>query len=454
MIGGAGKRFRALAAAWALVMVWVPAAGAPAPAGAAPEAGPLDATERAIVQAVDARNDEALALLEKVVNINSGTLNLKGVREVGTIFRKELDALGFTTRWEEGESYQRAGHLVAEHPGMGPRLLLIGHLDTVFEADSPFQRFEKLEGEKARGPGVIDMKGGDVILLQALKALAAAGALERMSLTVFMTGDEEHPGEPLQTARASLVEAARGASASIGFEDGDGKPDHAVIARRGASSWTLKVTGTPAHSSLIFTPEYGPGAIFEAARILDLFRERLAGEENLTFSPGLILGGTETHLDGAGSRGTASGKENVIAEQAVVQGDLRTISPEQLDRTKKAMEGIVGKPLPRTSSEITFQDGYPPMAPSDGNRWLLGMYDRASRDLGFREVTATDPREAGAADASFTAALAGMVLDGVGLKGSGGHTAQETADLEMLPVQTKRAAVFLHRLAEGGRTRP
>ena len=121
-----------------------------------------------LVRYVDAHNDEGLALLERVVNINSGTHNLSGVREVGRIFRAELDALGFRTQWVAQDEVKRAGHLVGDHPGAGPRILLIGHLDTVFEPDSPFQKLERLDAKTARGPGIIDMKGGDVIIIQAL----------------------------------------------------------------------------------------------------------------------------------------------------------------------------------------------------------------------------------------------------------------------------------------------
>src|SRR5262249_39446713 len=145
-------------------------------------AGLTDATERAIAQAVDAGNADALALLERIVNINSGPMNFAGVREGGDVLRGELDALGFATRWVGGAAVQRAGHLVAEHRGSGPRLLLIGHLDTVFEPSSPFQHFERSTETTARGPGVIDMKGGDVMIVHALKALKAAGALDAMTI--------------------------------------------------------------------------------------------------------------------------------------------------------------------------------------------------------------------------------------------------------------------------------
>jgi glutamate carboxypeptidase len=424
--------------------------GAPAPHPSAPAgATALDDTERAVVRAVDAGNAGALTLLERIVNINSGTMNLAGVREVGAALRAELDGLGFTTRWIDGAPFARAGHLVAERGGAGRRLLLIGHLDTVFEPSSPFQHFERLDAATARGPGIIDMKGGDVIIVQALRALKAAGALDAMSITVVMTGDEEHPGEPLAVARRALIDAAQGAAAAIGFEDGAGDPRVANTARRGSTSWTLRSTGTPAHSSQIFRDDVGAGAIFESARVLDAFRTRLAGQPYLTFSPGVALGGTAATLDAPHNQGSAAGKTNVVAKEMVVQGDLRTLSPEQLDAVKATMREIVARPLPHTSSGIEIAEGYPPMAPTDGNRRLLALYDGVSRDLGLGPVTAVDPLKTGAADVSFVAGLVPMALDGIGLAGRDDHTDRETADLRMLPALTRRAALLIYRLHRG-----
>jgi glutamate carboxypeptidase len=446
---------RGLALALSVIACAAPGAPAqhPAPAaaaaGTAPAAG-LDATERAIALAVDAGTPEALALLERIVNINSGTMNVAGVREVGAMLRAELDGLGLTTRWVDGAPFGRAGHLVAESGGTGPRVLLIGHLDTVFEPSSPFQRFERLSETAARGPGIIDMKGGDVIIVLALRALKAAGVLDRLHVTVVMNGDEEHPGDPVAMARQALVEAAQGAVAVLAFEDGDGDPRTANISRRGATFWTLRTTGTPAHSSQIFRDDVGPGAIFEAARVLDGFRTRLAGQPYLTFNPGLVLGGTALALDAPQNQGAASGKTNVVAKEVVVQGDLRTLTPEQLEATQQAMREIVGRSLPHTRSVIEFGDGYRPMAPTDGNRRLLALYDAASRDLGLGPVTPVDPMKAGAADVSFVAERVPMALDGIGLAGADDHTDKETADLRMLGPLTRRAAVVLYRLAAAG----
>jgi glutamate carboxypeptidase len=408
----------------------------------------LKPVERTIAAAVDRRAADAIALLERIVNINSGTMNFAGVRSVGAVLRARFDSLGFTTRWVDGTPFGRAGHLVAEHPGRGPKLLLVGHLDTVFEPSSPFQKMERLADSTARGPGIIDMKGGDVIMLLALEALRDAGALNALNITVVMNGDEEHAGEPTVEARRALVDAAKGAAAAIGFEDGAGILSTGIVARRGAASWQLEVTGEAAHSSQIFKDSIGFGAIFETARILDGFRTRLAKEAYLTFNPGVALGGARVTLDAVNNKGSAEGKNNIVAERMTVQGDLRTLSPEQLERTKATMREIVAANLGHTKATITFENGYPPLAPTDGNRKLLALHDQASRDLGLGPVTAVDPSKAGAADVSFIAGLVPMIIDGVGLAGHDDHSPQETADLRSLSVRAKRAALTLYRLSQ------
>ncbi len=431
--------FAACSAAGALVLA--------SAAGAQKSAANLSRQERAVVSAVDAHNAAALALLQRTVDINSGTLNFTGVKKVGDIFRAQYDSLGFTTRWVDGAEFNRAGHLVAEHQGPGPKILIIGHLDTVFEPTSSFQQFRMLNDSTATGPGVIDMKGGDIIALYALRALKDAGLLAKMNVTVVYHGDEEESGTPLSVARRTLIDAAHGATAALGFEDAAGDPHTAVIARRGDDGWTLRTTGIPAHSSQIFTAEVGAGAVYEASRILDQFYQQLSKEQYLTFSPGLALGGTDVNADTSGTTGSAAGKSNVVAKEMVVTGDLRTLSPEQLAHARKTMTDIVANHLPHTTAEITFADGYPPMAPTDGNRKLLARYSKVSTDMGLWPVEAVDPSRAGAADVSFVASLVPMAIDGLGLSGRDDHTDKETADLRMLPVQTKRAALLMYRLS-------
>ncbi len=410
----------------------------------------LSEIEREMISHIDSSNAAAEQLLIESVNINSGTMNFAGVRAVGEQLMPHFEAIGFEVRWEEGDPFGRAGHLVAEHrPSggvLGPKLMLIGHLDTVFEPSSPFQRFERIDGSIARGPGISDMKGGNIIMLQALRALHQVGVLEDMDISVVITGDEELSGDPLALSKKALTDAADYADIAIGFENGDGNPATANISRRGASGWELRVSGTPAHSSQVFREDIGPGAIYETARILLLFLENLQQEENLTFNPGRILGGTEISHDAENSSGTAFGKDNVIAETALVTGDLRAVSLEQLQRARSMMRDIVAANFPHTSAEILFDDGYPPLAPSPGNAQLLAIYDQASRDLGLGEVSAVNPRLAGAADVSFTAGLVDMAIDGLGMSGSNGHTVEETGVMDSLRTQAQRAAVLMYRL--------
>jgi glutamate carboxypeptidase len=408
----------------------------------------LSKVEKKVVAAVDNRRNEALKLLEEVVNINSGSMNFDGVQKVGRVFRAKLDALGFQTRWVDGKPFGRAGHLVAEHKGKGKTLLLIGHLDTVFELSSPFQQFKIMNDSVMSGPGVGDMKGGDVVIIQSLLALQDVGLLKDMNIIVVMTGDEELSGKPLSLARHDLIEAAKAADVAIGFEDGAGDPRTAVIARRSSSNWELKVTGVPAHSSQIFTETVGAGAIYEAARIVNGFYEALASEPNLTFSPGMILAGSTVEHNKDMDGGTAYGKGNIVAREAVVTGDIRAISPEQLSKTQETMKAIVAKHRPMTNAEITFGEGYPPLAPTDGNYQLLSYLNKVSNDLGYGSVVAVNPRKAGAADISFTAEYVDMAIDGLGLGSAGGHTVNEVADPRTIGMQAKRAAVLFYRLTQ------
>ena len=418
-----------------------------APAGI--EAQDLSQVEQQIVQYVDAHNEDAIALLERIVNINSGTMNPEGVQEVGRVLRAEFDALGFATRWISLPETDRGGHLFAEiKGGQGKTVLMIGHLDTVFEKDSPFQSWDR-DGDSAKGPGVEDMKGGDVVMLYAMKALQAAGVLEDLNIIVAYTGDEEDPGDPVDISRRDMIEAAKRADVVLGFEGGVGSMHSATIARRGYTDWYLDVIGERGHSSLIFTSQYGAGAINEAARILNSFYEELSGEEYLTFGPGVIMGGTATSYDTAQARGTAFGKTNVISQTVTVAGDLRTLTFEQRDRTRVKMQEIVARHLPMTSAEISFRDSYPPMAPTAGNQQLFEALDQVSRDMGYGPIEVVDPGRRGAADISFAAPYADA-LAGLGPFGDGGHTPDEEVDLRSLSVVTKRAAVLIYRLAKEG----
>lgn len=409
---------------------------------------PRDAKEKALVSHVTASEQASFALLEQLVNVNSGTMNFAGVRKVGEMLRPRFEALGFEVQWVDGTAFERAGHLVATRPGRGPHVLLIGHLDTVFEPNHPFQRWERVDANTARGPGTSDMKGGIVVGLAALDALRAAELLDSLQFTVVLHGDEEDSGRPLELARRDLIEAAKAADIAIGLENADNDPKTAVTARRSSTGWLVKVTGKSAHSSQIFADDVGAGAAYELGRILNGFYEQVRGEEFVTFNPGLVASSTQVDFTQQPLGATLSGKNNIITPAAIASGDLRTLTVQQLEETRAKMRKVVAESLPHTSAEIEFTDSYPPMAPTEGNRKLLSMYDAVSRDLGFGPVTEVNPRNAGAADISFAADHVEMAIDGLGLLGGGSHTPEEFADLRTYQIQAQRLAVLLYRLGK------
>lgn len=413
-------------------------------------AAELDSAEREMTEWVDANLENAISLLEETVNIGSGTMNHAGVRKVGVVMRRELDALGLDTEWiEMPPDMERAGHLFASNKGNpGPKILMIGHLDTVFEADDEFQAFVR-EGNLGRGPGIEDMKSGNVVIIYALRALREIGALDDFSVVVAYTGDEEKSGKPLAIARKELIEAGQWADIALGFESAisDEEGDWATISRRSSSGWTLTVSGKQAHSSGIFSEADGAGAIFEAARILHAFYEEVRGEEYLTFNAGNIQGGTDVAYDPSQNRGTTFGKTNVIPRKLVVHGGIRTISDAQLERAREAMREVVARSLPHTSATIDFEEGYPAMAPTEGNQRLQLLLSDVNDDLGRGQMLTLDPLRRGAADISFVAPYADA-LAGMGALGIGGHTPNESLELDTLGLAIKRAAIMIYRLSQ------
>ena len=393
--------------------------------------------EQKLVDYIDAHTAEAMALLEKTVNIESPTENLAGVKQVGAIFKQEFESLGLTAKWiNMPAEMKRAGHLLAEKKGTkGKRVLLLGHLDTVLRGEK-FRR----EGDKAFGTGSSDMKAGDVVLYFALKALHDTGALKDASVIVLLTGDEEDSGDPVEISRGDMISAAKRSDLVLSFENGGS--NIATVARRGSSDWTLEVTARTGHSSRIFDV-MGSGAIFEAARILNQFYETLRGEQYLTFNPSVISGGTEVEVKDQSL--TTSGKTNVVPAKVIVRGDLRFISEEQKETARAKMKEIVAKSLPGASAKITFTDGIPAMSPNEGNYKLLKTLDAVSQDLGFEKIEALDPGVRGAGDIAYVTHLI-PGLDGLGATGGGAHARGEFADLDTLPRQIKRAAVLIYRL--------
>jgi glutamate carboxypeptidase len=409
----------------------------------------LSPTEQRIVTAAAAENPRAIELLEQLVNINSGTMNLEGVRRVGDVLRSQFEPLGFEVKWIPMDAVKRAGHLVAEHKGngRGKRMLLIGHMDTVFEKDSPFQKYER-QGDKAVGPGVNDMKDGLAIMVSALRAMKTAGTLKDATITIVLSGDEENAGKPTTISRADMINAATRSDVALEFESLTQEDGHDMgsIARRSSTSWMLRTSAKSGHSSGVFSDAAGFGANYELTRILDAFRQTLR-EPNATYNVGLILGGATAEMNDIGSGGEATGKSNVIAATALARGDLRTLSNEQTERITKRMREIVSQHLPSTQAEIIFDEGYPAMPPTEGSRALLARLNEINDALGLELMKELDPLKRGAGDIAFVADKVDGLI-GFGAAGQGSHAPGETVDLTSFERQIKRTALLMTRLSK------
>ena len=406
----------------------------------------LSSTEKKLMDYVTKNMAYYEKLLEESVNINSGTLNIEGVKKVGDLYGKELEKAGLKSIWVSiPDSMKRAGHLVAEKKGTkGKKLFLIGHLDTVFEPDMPANPFRRLNDSTATGQGINDMKGGDVVIIAALQALNSMGLLENSTITVYMTGDEEKSAKPASIGRADFIERAKSHDIALGFETASNLNTIAT-GRRGTSSWNLKVTGKQGHSAGVFGNNSGYGAIYEMARIINDFRTELSGEKYLTFNPGIMAGGAELAYKGSESGAVVSGKTNIIAPVAMANGDLRYLTKAQQEATRKKMKAIVARNLPGTSAEIRFSDGIPSMAPTQGNNKVLEVISKASVDMGLGTCKAGDPGQRGAGDISYVAEYLDCV-DGLGASGKGAHAPGETINLKEFPVLIQRAAILIYRL--------
>ncbi len=422
---------------------------------ASPAAAQLRAAEQRMIATVDAEQERTVAMLEQWVNQNSGTMNFAGVKAVGDMLRAELAPLGFKVEWLDMSAANRAGHIVARKQGRGKKMLLIGHLDTVFEPDSPFQRWTR-KGNGGEGPGAGDNKGGMAVIVAALRAMQSAGTLRNADVTVFLTGDEEDSG-PVEISRAPLIAEGRRADVALDFEGlvqertAEGVRDMGSVARRSSDEWTINVTARGGHSSGIFTPGAGSGAIYELARIVDSFRREVR-EDKLTFNVGLIGGGDSAKLDEARIRAAVTGKTNIIAATAVARGDLRAIDQAQIDRARAKMRAIVTRSLPGATASITFdEDGYPPMALKPGSVALLAKMNAVNADLGLAPMEALDPLKRGAADISFVAPDVDGGINGLGPASRGDHSDKEAVDIASIWRQAKRAAIFMSRLAAAKR---
>jgi len=404
----------------------------------------LDAKQQAIVNKVNNNSKSEINFIRDTVNVNSSTFNKSGVRIVSHLYEKELKKLGFKTEWIPlPDSMDRAGHLFAyNNVKNGKKVLLIGHLDTVFPKDSPFQKFTQ-EGNIAKGPGVIDMKGGNAIILYALKALKDQGSLNNLQITIALMGDEESPGLPKKLSRKKLMEESKNSDIALAFESANNL-NEVVTARRGLAIWNLDVSAKQGHSSLISTKEFGEGAILGIAEILDKIQNETKKERYLSFNPGIIAGGVNIKENEDKTNLQASGRFNVIPKDAKSLGDIRYLSRNNLNAFITKCELIAKNFNPPIQANFTVKEEniYPPMELSNSNIELMKQLEKVNKDLGFGKLTAVDPRDKGAADIAYIDPKI-PALDGLGGVGQFDHSTDEYMEIDQTIKATQRLALFL-----------
>ncbi len=421
------SELRLLAAHLLLILAW---------AAPLPGAAQLDAAEHEIRERLAARQDEMTALLERWVGMNTGTWNRPGLEAFATGLVGPLVALGFEVERASdeidypGRGRAAIGPLVLARragPAGGPRFLLVGHYDTVFEPDSPFQsyRLDPADAGRAIGPGVSDMKGGLVVMLYALRALFESGDLDRAEWTVLLNADEEIGS---LSSRARIEAQAREATLGFVFESARSGGEM-VRSRRGLGQFYLVVNGLAAHAGSSHSK--GRSAVLALARKVVEIEALTDYAAGITLNTGTFSGGT---------------KRNIVPEFAEAWIDLRYDEAAQGEAVWQRLRRIAAAPhVNGTLGELWGTLHRPPKPETPATRELLALHADIARALG------SEPRPpihaGGGTDGSLMGALGLPTLDSMGARGGAAHTDREFVVLESLSERAAIGAILLRRLA-------
>ncbi|MDQ3691938.1 MAG: M20 family metallopeptidase [Chloroflexota bacterium] len=381
----------------------------------------------ALRRIIEARLPRFLADLESLVNIDCGSYTPDGVNRVADVV---VDALGELDARVERMSHvpadgqQRLGDLVIGRiAGDGPRLLLIGHMDTVFDPGTAAARPYRSSNGRANGPGVTDMKAGLLSGLHAIAALHASG--ERPSIT-FVANPDEEIGSPFSTP--IIRELAPQHDAVLVLECARANGD-IVSARKGIADYHLELVGRAAHAGV--EPEKGRSAILEAAHQVVALHGLNGRWPSVTLNAGVIHGGT---------------RPNVVPERCAIQIDLRAATVEHFDAASAEVERLAGSPtVDGVTVDLRQIAGHPPMEKSQASERMVGLAVAIAADLGF---DLGDAATGGASDANTTAALGVPTLDGLGPVGGDDHSVDEWLDLASVVPRTTLLAALIARMGK------
>ncbi len=394
-----------------------------APAMAAP--GKPDAR---LLAAATAQAPALLATLEKLVSIESGSGDADGLAAAGALIEAELRALGATTTHVKPLPGTAGDIIVGRMTGTGRgKLLLIGHMDTVYQrgalARAPFHVEDSPQGRRAYGPGIADDKGGVAVILHALQLVKPG---DYGSITVSINTDEEKGSVG---SGAIVTDLARGQDAVLSFEP-TGLPEALWRGTSGTNTVTVTIKGKPAHAGM--APEQGFNALVEAAHVIETTKDLDAGPGKLRFNWTIVT--------------QDRGVRNIIPDNIVLVGDLRTASAAQFEGFKAEItRRLAGPSLTGATITTDVRVNRPPFTATPASDALIARAGAIYATLGT--TLAIEPRSGGGTDAGY-AALAGVpVIEALGLPGFGYHTGSaEYVYLEAVPHRLYLAAELIRQL--------
>lgn len=376
----------------------------------------------------ESRYDEFVEVLREMVNVDCGSFTPDGVNRIADMCEARFREHGWSVerrRHEPAEGEQQLGDLVVGRlaGAGGPRVLLIGHTDTVFDPGTAAERPFRVDGDRALGPGVSDMKGGLLMGFFAVEALQEAGFDGFGDITYVCNPDEEI-GSPW--SRSFIRDAA--AEADVAFVlEGARENGDIVSARKGVSDYRIEIAGRAAHAGV--EPERGRSAILEAAH-KTLALHALNGRwQGVTVNVGVLRGGT---------------RPNVVAERCILQVDVRSPQEETLGQAEAEVERIANEhTVPDVAVEVTEGAWHRPMEKREGSARLAALAADVAGQLGFE---LTDAATGGASDANTTSAAGVPTLDGLGPIGGDDHGPNEWIDLRSVVPRIALLAGLLSRL--------
>ncbi len=375
---------------------------------------------KTLIDHIDQNEDKMLEFLKKIVNIDSGTYHKTGVDQVGNVLAERLEALDFIV--ERSPQKEFGDHISGRKPGTGNyRIVFIGHMDTVFPAGTVLQRPFRIEGDRAYGPGVVDMKGGITCLLYALEAIKSTNpeTYNQIAMDVVFNSDEEVLSP---TSRSIIESRARQAHTVCVFEPARPGGEY-VIRRKGVGKYVMRVIGRAAHAGA--QPEDGRSAIEELAHKIIALHALTNEATGTNVNVGVIRGGE---------------RPNIIAEEAYAEIDLRVADVQAIESMDKQIRNITMRStVSDTSCELTGGVEFPPMLPTAKSERLFEALKNAGRILGLElRGIATG----GGSDGNHAAQFA-PTLDGMGPQGGGVHSDREYMEVATLSERAKVTALFL-----------